>query len=382
MRFVSRCLARRARRGYTVVEMAIALLVLGLLLGGALVPLQSRYEQEQIKKALDYMRQAKGAVMAYALQNGTVQRKVRGNDNIVYDIPPGRPYLPCPDIDGDGIEDREEVPAAVATATLSAAGGGGGGCNETKGALPWKTLGLQDLDPWGNRLTYRVDPSFSDSLLGFDQGVRADIFNRRRLPHTFNSDGVRNYNLRENRHQAGGIVCSSFANVTDEGCPGSNLQNVVAGVVATMSVDFGPRGIDEYDAAGDATKIESQGLASGAAFVLVSHGRNGRGAINRNNTCRAPPDIINNNLSELANAYYRPNHTLVSVSACVSPPAAASNNVSLQENLFVDSPALSTGGDGIVEHDDLVLWAGENEIIGFLLRGGLFPIGALGMFLE
>jgi type II secretory pathway pseudopilin PulG len=351
---------------------------LGLLLGGALVPLQSRYEQEQIKKALDYMRQAKGAVMAYALQNGTVQRKVRGNDNIVYDIPPGRPYLPCPDIDGDGIEDRVEVPAAVATATVSA---GGGVCDETKGALPWKTLGLQDLDPWGNRLTYRVDPSFSDSLLGFDQGVRADIFDRR-ASVIINSAGATGYTLRANRHQAGGIVCSSFANVTDEGCPGSNLQNVVAGVVATMSVDFGPRGIDEYDAAGDATKIESQGLASGAAFVLVSHGRNGRGAINRNNTCRALPDIINNNLSELANAYYRPNHTLVSVSACVSPPAAAGNNVSLQENLFVDSPALSTGGDGIVEHDDLVLWAGENEIIGFLLRGGLFPIGSHGMFLE
>jgi hypothetical protein len=145
---------------------------------------------------------------------------------------------------------------------------------------------------------------------------------------------------------------------------------------------LGPRQVDEYDAAGDANDIDSQGLAAGAAFVLVSHGRNGRGAINRNNTCRALPDIINNNLSEIANAYYRDTHTLVNAGACVSPPAAAGNNVSLQENLFVDSPALSTGGDGIVEHDDLVLWAGENEIIGFLLRGGLFPIGSHGMFLE
>ena len=32
------------------------------------------------------------------------------------------------------------------------------------GVLPWATLGLPETDPWGQRFTYRVTPSFADNI--------------------------------------------------------------------------------------------------------------------------------------------------------------------------------------------------------------------------
>lgn len=65
------------------------------------------------------------------------------------------PYLPCPDrTTGAGANDGLEE-ARVA-----------GACPVAEGNLPWKTLGLQGKDPWGNRLRYRADPNFSNSSTG------------------------------------------------------------------------------------------------------------------------------------------------------------------------------------------------------------------------
>jgi hypothetical protein len=67
----------------------------------------------------------------------------------------GKPYLPCPDTNNDGKEDR-----IAATLKCSAA-------NSAEGALPWSDLGLQATDAWGNRLRYRVLNRFADAGTGF-----------------------------------------------------------------------------------------------------------------------------------------------------------------------------------------------------------------------
>ena len=361
------------QRAYSIVEMAIALVVLGLLLGSSLLPLQTRYERQENNAAASYLEEAKRAIFSYALKNRTVSRSLVYYDGATYTLSADRPYLPCPDIDNDGLEDRSEVPQdllSVVAATLTTSVGL---CDEEKGTLPWKTLGIKDIDPWGNRLTYRVDLAFSDSLTGFDKTSRADIFDRRLPLQT--AGGQSFYALRTSGEEAGGVVCSNFiGNTGTGGCPSVDMSNVLAGVVTRTSLTVGARVVPAHDAA----DVDANGIVEGAVFVLLSHGRNGYGAISRHGRCRPPqlsaiPDDYN--MAEAANAYYRATHPFVTNTsvACISP-SGANALVLLRENLFVSAPVMKQAaavGDNLT--DDIVLWVGASELFGGLLRADALP---------
>ena len=78
--------SRQRQSGFTIVEIAIVLLVVGLMIGGLVAPLSSQLEQRRVGETVRAMDEAKEALMGYALRNG---------------------YLPCPAISAaDGREDR------------------------------------------------------------------------------------------------------------------------------------------------------------------------------------------------------------------------------------------------------------------------------------
>ena len=120
--------------GFTLVEMAVVLLIMAILLGGLLPTLSSRVEQQrlgEVRKQLDEIEQA---VIGYALINGR---------------------LPCPaSSSSNGMESF-------------AAGGNAsnGNCsNFDNGYAPASTLGLVTtdgyaLDPWNNRIRYAASKS-------------------------------------------------------------------------------------------------------------------------------------------------------------------------------------------------------------------------------
>lgn len=114
-------------RGFSLVEMAVVLVIVGLLLGGLLIPIAAQMDQKSYsdtKKSLD---EAKEALIGYAITRG---------------------YLPCPAISNEnGLEDR----------------GAGGACNEREGFLPWEELGVMPTDSWGYLYRYSVTPAFSNS---------------------------------------------------------------------------------------------------------------------------------------------------------------------------------------------------------------------------
>ena len=369
------------KRGYTLVEIAISLTVLGLLLGASLVPLRLRYDAENRQETSEILDSAMHAVAGYASTHRTLERRVIDLDGFTRRLPNGRPYLPCPDITGDGLEDRTAIsnPQTTPINISSTVMMNQGVCMEQKGLLPWRTLGLQtQLDSWGRKLGYWVDVSFSSEIMGFDETFNADVFERRQRT------GPGGYDLRANRDIVGAVVCSALYKTGEgtefggPGCPnqarlgttvrfpkGSNVLSgvVVYGAPVTLS---GGHIVPEYTEYTNIMGIDPvQGIASGAAYVIFSHGKNGRGGINAVNRCLPPPPDADN-LAERANAFYRFGHPFLDARGTFQCTRLL--NDELAENLFVSAPVSQAFRDDDASQaaDDMVVWVSPNLLFGLL----------------
>src|SRR5512135_914574 len=129
------------QRGFTLIEMAIVLVIITILLGGLVVPLSAQIQARRIAETNKTLEEARDALVGYAMTHRTLV----GN----------KPYLPCPDANGDGIEDAR-------TANQ---------CPQQIGFLPWITLGTGSQDAWGNRLLYATNSAVSNDSVGIDSTV-------------------------------------------------------------------------------------------------------------------------------------------------------------------------------------------------------------------
>ena len=205
---------RSRRRGFTLVEIAIAMVVIGLLLGATAVTSRHLEEKRQLQREMQRLEIVRDAIVGYAIRNRTRERILKvvpwfgPKGNWEFRLPAGRPYLPCPDIDGDGYEDRvpywafsqgaEVNPDLAVTVTIGElappwnghliwtqdsdgfpAAYPYGECRVSRGGVPWRTLGVDPSDGWGNRHTYFTDPVFSNAIFGFDRQPVADIYDPR-----------------------------------------------------------------------------------------------------------------------------------------------------------------------------------------------------------
>ena len=431
---------RLAVRGYSLPEMAIALLVLGILLGGIVVPLSSRLKAEARLKTENLVYDAREAVLGYGIANRTVSGvggipiQIRDYNGLPHAMPEGRPYLPCPDITGDGVEDRITNPptnsltfeAALLAGTSATSSNPDiiythyfnpspsppppsafdfrlGSCQEQKGLLPWRTLGLTEKgDSWGRQLGYWVDLAYSNRLLGFDEFSRADTSDPRRgyVAETVNGRQLLFYHEREETRTgrggamnlAGGIVCSHLFKMggtsitaNEVGCPPSGTSssqgNLVAGIIHTHNetVTLGARRIPKY--AGATTQTDATGIVNGAAFVIFSHGPNGWGGVNaESGKCSSSPPPETDNLAERANAFYATGHPLLASSGSFAPACTAMTHAELSENRFVSAPPSTTGektGATADGGDDIVVWTAPQSLFGAFMQAGALPIPKL-----
>ena len=121
--------------GFTLVEMAIVLMIVALLLGGLLPTITSQVAQRNIAETSKQLDEIQQALIGYAIINGR---------------------LPCP---------------ATATSNGAESPTGGGNCtNFYNGYVPAATLGLSGatssglvLDSWGNPIRYAVTSSNSST---------------------------------------------------------------------------------------------------------------------------------------------------------------------------------------------------------------------------
>jgi len=125
-------------RGFTLVEIAVAIFIITILLGSILVPLTTQVEQRQVSETQKMLEDIKEALFGHAVAKG---------------------YLPCPDrtsggagtandTANDGVEDYNTGTGVCFSTTAS-------------GNVPWVTLGLGASDPWGNRFRYRVTAAYA-----------------------------------------------------------------------------------------------------------------------------------------------------------------------------------------------------------------------------
>ena len=229
---------KRGASGFTLLELALVLLVITVLLGGLAVPFTRQIETRRIAETQKAMATIQDALIGYAMthkcqcvydNNGTLLNQVpptppycdpasclQSNLNLA-NMTITHPYLPCPDYQGNpqgpGQEGR---PPGGGACTIPSNGNNNGHV----GWLPWAALGLPEADAWGDRYAYDVYLPYADQFTGIDTTSPPQI----------------------SSPQPGQIfVCN-----TSHGCPG--VPSYVASQVPAVVISYGPGGLGGFSA--------------------------------------------------------------------------------------------------------------------------------------
>lgn len=125
----------RHQAGFTLVELAIVLVIVALLASGLMMGMTAQRTSAENTDAQRQLENIREALLGYAMANGR---------------------LPCP------------APANVANTAANAGVALTPPCDNALqyGVVPWVTLGLPESDPWGRRFTYFASANFTAALSG------------------------------------------------------------------------------------------------------------------------------------------------------------------------------------------------------------------------
>ena len=188
----------KRQAGFTLVELSIVILIMGLILGGLAMPLSTQLENRKIREARERISELEAAIQGFAIING---------------------HLPCP-----------AVPGSNGLSAVAA-----GGCVVQHGFVPASTLGLVGrrnldnllLDAWASPLRYSVSASDVDGDSNWDfvaPGEMRDVSIPLLAPDL--------------------VVCSAAAGATASACagPSTTLTDAAPVVVFSMGKDWGSFG--------------------------------------------------------------------------------------------------------------------------------------------
>jgi prepilin-type N-terminal cleavage/methylation domain-containing protein len=138
----------RKNLGFTLIEMAMVLMIIALVLGGSLPVISGQIEQQRNTETRKQLAEIREALLGFAVSNNR---------------------LPCP-ADGTlntGVEATTGGGAALVCSLNSNV------TNSSKGVVPWSTLGVSETDAWGRRFTYNVTSAFADGADGTNDAAAA-----------------------------------------------------------------------------------------------------------------------------------------------------------------------------------------------------------------
>lgn len=175
------------QRGFSLIELALVLVILSLVLAGALVPLNAQIEHKQWRDTEQNLQVVHDALLGFAVRNGR---------------------LPCP---ASSTSNGMESPL------------NGGVCtNPYDGYVPAVSLGLSRLDTqgyaldaWGNRLHYAVAKSAGSAFT--------------------TTDGIKNAGLSVLQSEL--QVCAGASGTTSSSC-GSAITLTSSGINAPPAIIF------------------------------------------------------------------------------------------------------------------------------------------------
>lgn len=219
------------QRGFSLVEMAIVLLIVGLLMGGLLPGLASQMEQGRVTDTKATMASIMDALYGYAAGH--------------------RGALPCP-----------ATLASAGNPDPVNAGTTNGLCTDPFGGfVPGRLLGLAPVnangfvvDAWGNPIRYAVSnmASGANRAITVENGVR-DL-------------GIANFGAFANTNPSNNTllsVCASSAGITTASC--GPLANTTSNDAIALIYSYGPTGVPTSGA------DEGENNAAPANQFFVSH---------------------------------------------------------------------------------------------------------------
>lgn len=249
--------SQRRQRGFSLIELALGLVIVATLLAGLLVPLATQVEQRRWDETRRLLDDAREALLAFAAVNAR---------------------LPCP---------------ATATSNGAEAPAGGGACSLQAGFLPAATLGMSGVDaqgylsdPFGlvdsagansNRIRYAVrssvDASFAVGAIANPLTTTGSISGVSPLP-------AGKVSLQSIAGSDGYLSVCAFtrAAAADTSCTGSGNYALANGNAVAVVFSLGPNG--PAPASFSADELENTGdhlTAATGKLYFVSRPRDSAG---------------------------------------------------------------------------------------------------------
>src|SRR5258706_433834 len=133
-------------KGFSLVELAVALAIIALLIAGALIPLSTQMDVRNGADTRRSMESIREAIIGFAQANGR---------------------FPCPaagTVPAGGIDAFLRPAGAEQLTPVTLPPPATAACTNSFGVVPWTTLGVPETDSWGRRFSYWVTPIFADSI--------------------------------------------------------------------------------------------------------------------------------------------------------------------------------------------------------------------------
>lgn len=310
----------RRASGFTLVELAVAMVIIGLLLAAAMIPLAGQIEIRDVASTQATMDEIKDAIIGFVQANGR---------------------LPCPAIpttaagstdattnEPAGVEDTNPYPVPT-SAPLQFV------CRRSFGVVPWTTLGVPERDVWGRRFGYRVSAAYADALPG--SGV-TDTWATATTTSPASSG-----------NQNSTVTCNP---PTNPAMPVPTLASFALCTLGDIAV-FNPT---------PQSKAPAAAIATGIPAIIISYGKNGIGGYQSSGIAVSGSPATHEAANRLGTTQSTPTGSYASWTFYTrerSPQASSCSD--------------TAAGSPFCEFDDLLTWISPSTLTSRMVSAGRLP---------